>query len=566
MQGLVTMRKISAVLLLLTAVSPLFAQSKKQPPPPAPAPLAERIDVNVVNVDVTVTDRRGDSVSGLTKDDFEVFEDGKRQPVTNFYFVEDAPKHGVKPGDAKAAAAAEPESLPEKYRRKVLVLIDNANTTMHARNEALARLEEFIRDHFEDGRYDWSVAMVGSTARLLLPLTSDKERLHAAIAAVRRSGSTKGMTAPIQRAEMGVLSEGSKNAVRKEDPEATTLFNKNPKLIIGDRIFMEEANISEQTMMAKSSVGAISEVARAFATTEGKKIILLVTGYLPLGTSAPSAAPATHVGNHMADMQRNQRQLISLRDRLIREANASNASFYIIGAEGLQVPEQASAFEAPTPGSNAPDTSAMYWLARETGGVYMPGNSIAKSFQEFDRRSSNFYSLGYTPQHQADDRYHRISVRVKGHPGLHLQYRDGYSSVGDDVQIERALRTIIGVTLQPSTLPVSLVADRPVYGKTLAMLPLSASMKMDDLQYITDATGSRTRLDVWVSVFDNSGRNITLTKFVSEVGVGSGESVTGPMTVTIPGVALRKGSYRVVIAVRDQLTDRVGVAVRKVDL
>lgn len=560
------MKKLSAVLLLLTAVSPLFAQSKKQPPPPAPAPLAERIDVSVVNVDVTVTDRRGESVSGLTKDDFEVFEDGKRQPVTNFYFVEDSPKRGVKPGDAKAAAAAEPESLPEKYRRKVLVLIDNANTTMHARNEALARLEEFIRDHFQDGRYDWSVAMVGSTARLLLPLTSDKERLHAAIAAVRRSGSTKGMTAPIQRAEMGVLSEGSKNAVRKEDPEATTLFNKNPKLIIGDRIFMEEANISEQTMMAKSSVGAISEVARAFATAEGKKIILLVTGYLPLGTSAPSAAPATHVGNHMADMQRNQRQLISLRDRLIREANASNASFYIIGAEGLQVPEQASAFEAPTPGSNAPDTSAMYWLARETGGVYMPGNSIAKSFQEFDRRSSNFYSLGYTPRHQADDRYHRISVRVKGHSGLHLQYRDGYSSVGDDVQIERALRTIIGVTLQPSTLPVSLVADKPVYGKTLAMLPLSASMKMDDLQYITDATGSRTRLDVWVSVFDNSGRNITLTKFVSEVGVGSGESVTGPMTVTIPGVALKKGSYRVVIAVRDQLTDRVGVAVRRVDL
>ena len=41
----------------------------------------------------------------------------------------------------------------------------NNHTTMHARNEALGRLEEFIRDHFEDGRYDWSVAMVGSTLK-----------------------------------------------------------------------------------------------------------------------------------------------------------------------------------------------------------------------------------------------------------------------------------------------------------------------------------------------------------------------------------------------------------------
>jgi VWFA-related protein len=559
------MKTLAVVLLSFAAVS--------QQQPQTVAPLAERIDVNVVNVDVTVTDRNGQPVSGLGKDDFQVFEDGKLQPVTNFYVVEDAAKRVAKPS---AAAAVQPaveqlEPLPEKYRRKVLVVIDNANTTMHARNEALAKLETFIRDHFEDGRYDWSVAMVGSNARLVLPLTSDKEKLHSAIAAIRRTPSTKGMSAPILRAEMGVTDEGSKNASRKDDPtlaNGTSVFDKAGSLVAGDRVFTDESNIQEQTMMARTSIGAISEVARAFATTEGKKIILLVTGYLPLGTSAPSDAPPTQVGNHMADMQRNQRQLISLRDRLIREANASNASFYIIGAEGLEVPEHNPDFAvAPHAGSAAADTSAMYWLARETGGVFMPGNSIAKSFEEFDRRSSNFYSLGYSPQHSADNRYHRITVSLKGHSGYKLQYRDGYSAVGDDVQIERALRTIIGVTLQPSTLPVSIVADAPVYGTDAALLPLRAAMKMDDLQYITDATGSRTRVDVWVSVFDRSGRNVTLKKFVSEVGVGSGESATGPMTVTLPGVALKKGaSYRVVIAVRDQLTDHVGVAVRRVDL
>jgi len=44
------------------------------------------------------------------------------------------------------------------------------------------------------------------------------------------------------------------------------------------------------------------------------------------------------------------------------------------------------------------------------------------------------------------------------------------------------------------------------------------------------------------------------------------EGPTGPMTVTIPPLALAKGSYRVVVAVRDELTDHVGVVSRKIDI
>jgi VWFA-related protein len=555
------MRKIAAV-LLFTAVSPLslpaFAQQKKIVALP---PLAEKIDVSVVNVDVTVTDRKGNSVSGLTRADFEVLEDGKPQPISNFYSVEDPGRHA----QSRPVEWA-PQDLPEKYRRKVLVLIDNLNTTMHARNEALVRLEEFIRDHFESGRYDWSIAMMGSRAQLLLPLTSDKEKLHDTIAAIRRAPSVKEMTAPIQRAEMGVLGEGTSNSVRPDDQEGVSLHHKAVDLIIGDIMFEEDSRLAEQKMMAGNSTAALAEVARAFATTEGKKIILLVTGNLPLGSTNPFRVPRIQLGDHLADNQSRQAQLISMRDQLVREANASNTSFYIIGAEGLEVPDQTPGGDFSPAGGNAQDTSAMYWLARETGGAFMPGNSLTKSFDEFDRRSSTFYSLGFTPQHPADDRYHKITVQVKGRSGLQLQYRDGYSAVSDNVQIERALRTAIGVTLQPSTLPVSLISQKPVSREKIIIVPLLAAMKMDDLQYITDADGSRTRLDVWVSVFDRSGRNLKHTKFVAEVGVGSGESATGPMTVTIPGVALKKGSYRVVVAVRDQLTDHVGIAAQKIDL
>ena len=60
------MRRPVTLFALLITASPLLAQ----------APLVEKIEVSVVNVDVTVTDRAGKPVRGLTRDDFEIFEDG----------------------------------------------------------------------------------------------------------------------------------------------------------------------------------------------------------------------------------------------------------------------------------------------------------------------------------------------------------------------------------------------------------------------------------------------------------------------------------------------------------
>src|SRR5437763_16916095 len=70
------MRSVAALLLALLALQ-LGAQEK----------LAEPIEVHVVNVDVVVTDRAGHPVPGLTKNDFELFENGKPQTITNFYEV-----------------------------------------------------------------------------------------------------------------------------------------------------------------------------------------------------------------------------------------------------------------------------------------------------------------------------------------------------------------------------------------------------------------------------------------------------------------------------------------------
>ena len=563
------MRKIVVAVALLFAVSSQSQQRQNvahPDPVAAPAPLVEKIDVSVVNVDVTVTDRHGQPVSNLTRNDFEILEDGKLQPISNFYLVENA---SVRPEKTESSEAAPPRQ--QRFRRKVLVLVDNLNTTKRARNEALAKLEQFIDQHFADGRYDWSIATVDSRVHLLLPMTSDKQVLHDVVADIQRRGTTRELRISPTRGE-SIASATVSNSGRPDDSGGERVHDPGPGMTAQNKNFDEEMGLKEQTMFAASSTEAIIEAARAFGSSEGRKLILLVTGYMPFGQISPLNRVGSSVNaNHLEDILKNDGRLISLRDKIIHEANASNTSFYIINAEGLQVPGMGdeptlSTIAAPKRDSSANDTSAMYWLAGETGGAYLPGNQMDKSFEEFDRRSANFYSLGFASKHPDDMRYHRLVVRVKGHPEYTLQYRDGYSSAETDIQLVRALGSPLGAAMQETTLPVSLIVGDPLYRGVTALVPIQAAMSMESLQYITDARGSRTRLHVYVSIFDSNGRNITVAKSFADIAVLPNESTTGPMTITIPALALAKGKYKVVVAIRDELTDHVGLATSKIEV
>src|ERR687895_109077 len=71
-----------AVLCLAAAGDALRAQTQ------APPSVTFQVEVNYVDVDAIVTDEKGNFITGLTRDDFEVFEDGKPQKIEMFSYVE----------------------------------------------------------------------------------------------------------------------------------------------------------------------------------------------------------------------------------------------------------------------------------------------------------------------------------------------------------------------------------------------------------------------------------------------------------------------------------------------
>src|ERR1019366_2298388 len=106
----------------------------------AQRPAGESIEVRVVNVDVVVRDKAGKPVTGLTKDDFEIFENNKKQEITNLYEVRpSAPAATARfaPHPPSAAFPAVSEAPADARRRNIVMFVDNYSLAPFQRDKIL---------------------------------------------------------------------------------------------------------------------------------------------------------------------------------------------------------------------------------------------------------------------------------------------------------------------------------------------------------------------------------------------------------------------------------------------
>jgi len=535
--------------------------------------LTQKIEVRVVNVDVVVTGSDGMPVRGLTKDDFQLFEDGKPQPIMNFYSVTDvaaaapaavasAPTTAAAapstPLRAGFAAAATPDA--PRFRRKVLVLIDNNHITPYNRNVALQKLEDFIDDRFRGGEYDWSIAAVGTRVGIVMPLTSDKARIHATLDAIRKLGADRKSPGFQQMDEPNLRSD----QLRDADLQALRVAN---TARLG---FSQDMDDQERYLQARYTTRAIVDAARGFAGASGKKIVLLLTDDPGLNDIDISSFG----GPNTAIMQRDlfprnggngsmevAAELSKLRERLVEEANASNVSFYVMNVAGLKPAEDAQTSAAG--GRGPTNNAAGFFIAEQTGGKMMPGNNPIESLKTFETASSNYYSLGFHPAHEDDGKYHKLTVKLTKAGNYKVQHRAGYSNVPDEAQLARALQSEITIPVENSSLPLTLVteAPEPQREKDIVLVPFRAKMPIDKLQFLPAGDKWKATVDIYVSVFDEHGKNIVLKRFTTSAVAATANPDPSGMFVYRNGVLMRKGpNQRLVVALRDQTTEAVGMA------
>src|ERR1051326_4379637 len=188
------MRTVAAIVLALLAAASAQAQAQ----------LSEVIEVRVANVDVVVLDRAGKPITGLTKDNFQLFENGKPQPLTNFYEM-----RSQAPAPVAAAAAAAPASeVPaEARKRSIIVFFDSSSIAFFAKNKAADSIQRLLSTLVRNGD-DAMVVNWNHSLSVVQPFTSDRATLKRSIDSMQKTISNATL---INFQKTGVLSDAQNN-------------------------------------------------------------------------------------------------------------------------------------------------------------------------------------------------------------------------------------------------------------------------------------------------------------------------------------------------------------------
>src|SRR5665213_623647 len=408
--------RVAAVLVLLAG----SMLSAGQAPPPAQRQGGAqtptfRVAVDYVEVDVLVTDAKGNYVRDLTKDDFQIFEDGKPQTLSNFVPVDIPVERGEQALFSKQPIEPDVKSNEQPFGGRVYVMVlDSAHTLPQNTNLMRIAARKFINEKV--GSNDL-VAVVsargaGGGEDAGQEFTNNKRLLNAAVDKFR---GTQPRSATLNKIDDVVATSSQRAAAR-----AAGVVPDDPK----------DIDAQERDYNARAVIEELTAVADWFSVVHGRKKSIL---FFSEGISYDIHDVFANGGNNGAAM-------IQLRMQdLVRAATKANASIYAIDPRGLQGMSDGS-IELQSVSEPGLDERALQnesRLAREslqafageTGGFAVVNtNRIANAFDRIVEENSSYYVLAYYPPNpKRDGKYHNINVRLT-RPGLSVRFRRGYAN------------------------------------------------------------------------------------------------------------------------------------------
>lgn len=404
------MKRIAASvsLLVLAAVTvPLYAQ---QTPPEEVVPVyTETVDIRVINLDVVVTDKKGNPVSGLKADDFVVLENGREQKVTNFYEVTE--RHAAVEGTATGQAPApEPvpkrEERPEHLRRRIVIFVDNLSLAPFNRNRVFDSMKEFVRTALRPGD-EAMIATWNRSMKVRVPFTGDRLQIEQALDAIK-----------------GESAYGLQHMSERRDVESRIRDARSYTDAVG--YARGYAQSIEHDL--RQTASAVNGLITTLAGVEGKKILVLASEGFPI-------QPGREMFYYIDEMKRQKREWGQAGSSLLegmsfdgttviqsiaRTANANGITLYALHAGGLMGYNEGSAeHAAPTPvaveqAALSNSTDSLTLLASMTGGVATVGtNNFKSAFDRIERDLSSYYSIGYRSPTERVDRQRAVEVRTR---------------------------------------------------------------------------------------------------------------------------------------------------------
>lgn len=528
------MRGVLAVMAACFAAFPLFSQDSR---------FGATVEVSIVNVDVIVTDRAGNHVRGLTEADFEILENGKPQPITNFAEYRGETSTRVVQAEGSAPAAAPAEVAPPQ-KRTMVVFIDRIAVHGRERKQLFSELKQFLRRNVRRGDAVAIASWMGSP-RTTQDFTDDVAQLESSLDTLanekaQRVQNSKWDAIDFERRQIEWYYMASKSGYGGAVGTSVAQYDATAQVVLDVR---HKARTLDAIMQAMAGVG-------------GQKILVMFTHRF-----APnSGSEYSGIGNDTAvtaDAQIEQ---------MLATAKANGVRIYPLYAKiGDMDVADTTAFSAPggvaagvrqSMARNMESTSLMN-IANETGGVAGTGiGDLDKVFTSVTEDLSSYYSLAYraTP---ADDGK-RLTVRVKNPAYRVRTRRDVVDKSNETLTRER----IIASLLEPPKiegLPVNVFLAKASVSNGIIHLPLQVRVPVSALTLLPDGEKRTGGFSVYVGWAGELGTFGDIAKREHPVSLAPSQIKPGETILTEIEVAATLSVNRLVVAVVDDLSQEVGL-------
>jgi VWFA-related protein len=520
------------------------AQAPSQKPLP---PVSERVEVSVTNVEVVVTDSKENRVAGLNRDDFEVYQDGLPQKITNFYAVSGGK---VLLDDGTVVALDSPAAnteLPVELKARYLLFVDNLNIQPQNRNRMFKSLEEFVRQTIGP-RAEAMVVTFNRSLKVRRKFTSDPSEIVAVLDEIEHE--TGG----------GTTTVGERRDALHQIDEAQSV----------DQAIQTARSYSRSLRNdLEFTVDAIKNTLNGLAGVDGRKIFVYISEGLPSTAGAElfdQIQRKFQNGASGATLEQFEFDMNSRYARIIQAANAQGVTIWALDASGLTTESLISA-ENRSFDTRPSDfllrqnmQSPLLLMAEQTGGkAAINTNDWKKSLDELSKDFSNFYSIGYRANRSAVDRPHSLEVRVK-RKGLTVRTRKGFLEKTIETRTSDAVLASLFYTRSdnPLGINVSIGAQKPYDDENFAV-PVRIAVPIGKLGLVPVGDHYEATFFVYIVARDAAEKQSDLAIQRQVVNVPTKELDTAQrkdwyydFTMTVS-----PGAQRLSFAVRDGISNLV---------
>lgn len=559
-----------ALLLSFCVVLPVLAQTKPAAPPQPQQPSDDKDEVvkittNLVQVDAVVT-KDGKYVTNLTADDFEIYEDGKKQTITSFAYISNMPGAPSQPVTTARDKGKDPAPFAPIKRddphRTIVFVVDDLGLSAESASRVRQQLRKFVTQQLQPNDLV-AIVRTGGEMGALQQFTNDRRILNRAVDQVRWN--------PCSRVGIHVL-----QPIGGPD--------------VDGRGFGCAAN------SYRSTIRALKFILDGMSELPGRKSMVVLSDSMPMesqdaglvGLGDSSHPSLDSSSDNQSDTRGDSRlNFVAALQRLAEKAIRASVVIYSVDTQGLVTTglTAADSFGDTYRGNRnigqqisniMSSRSALLWtrrqggdlIARQTGG-YQVRNSNSFELDRIVEDQSGYYLLGYRPTDETfNRRFHHIKAKVK-RSGMTLRTRFGFFGVSEEeaIQSPRSVRDLTNLALASPFAAQDVNIDITsffVNDKTTgSMIRSFVFIDAKDLAFTPLNGRQQAGIDLHGVIFGDNGAVVAKAANGATVSLTESEyqqALREGMQVTFDIPVKRAGPFQVRIAARDKASLRLGSA------